>query len=291
MTVHHLGDFVLSSKTFEPMRYEIGPLAIRRAALDHCVISVNRGGSSVMEADGVILSTPAGAISVRSLATPLRGEAVAQNMMFLYVPRELFPERASAFDAAMIHGLRPPLGSLLKDFLVSLERQLPFITVKDLPGLCEATKSVLKCCVAPEPDAVEGAIGPLSATLAERARRHIRANLRSRTLCADELSVLLRISRSQLYRLFKHNGVASEIRSQRLLASHRTLSDAASRTPIYAIAEEFCFSSPEEFAKAFRREFGYSPSDARGKRPPSGRTGDGMIPRGELGEWLLTLAG
>lgn len=289
MTAHQIGEFILSNETFDPMAYEIGPAAIRRADLDHWVISVNRGGMSVMEADGDILTTPAGAISVRSLAMPLRGEAAAQNMMFLYVPRKLFPERAAAFDASIRSGLRPPFAALLRDYLISVERQVALVPPENLQDISEATKAMLRCCIAPEPDALHEAGGPLSATLLDRARRHIRANLSSPTLCAEELCTVLRMSRSQLYRLFERNGVASEIRTQRLLASHRALSDAGSRKPIYAIASEFHFSSPEEFSKSFRREFGYAPSDARGKRPPAERSrrvaGVGAV----FGDWLSTL--
>jgi AraC-like DNA-binding protein len=177
---------------------------------------------------------------------------------------------------------------MLRDYLISLERQVAFVPLGDLQDISEATKAMLRCCIAPDPDAVHEAGGPFSATLLDRARRHIRSNLNSPTLCAEELCTVLRMSRSQLYRLFERNGVASEIRTQRLVASHRSLSDAGSRKPIYAIASEFHFSSPEEFSKAFRREFGYAPSEARGKRLPVGRSSPGG-PGGAFCEWLVNL--
>lgn len=289
MTARHLGQFVLATETFDPMAYEIGAAAIRRANVDHWVISLNRGGRTVMEVGGAVLSTPVGGISVRSLATPLRGEASADRMLFLYVPRDLFADHAAAFDAAIYRGLRPTFARLLSDFVISLERQLGSEEPVDLSDICDATTAMLKCCIVPNGDAVVEAGAALTTTLLEKARRHIKDNIHSPSLGTAELCQVLRVSRSQLYRLFEHRGVAGEIRRQRLVASHRMLSDPSSRQPVYAIAEALCFSSPEEFAKSFRREFGYSPSDARDKRPPMVAfvtQGEG---NGQFHEWLLHL--
>ena len=58
-------------------------------------------------------------------------------------------------------------------------------------------------------------------------------------------------------------GVTRYIRRQRLLESHAALCDPIGDKSIAAIAEELCFTDASEFSRAFRREFGASPSDVR----------------------------
>ena len=72
------------------------------------------------------------------------------------------------------------------------------------------------------------------------------------------------ISRSQLYRLFERaGGVAHYIQRQRLLRICSLLSDPENQRPIAALAADFCFEDASGFSRAFRQEFGCSPSDVR----------------------------
>ena len=74
----------------------------------------------------------------------------------------------------------------------------------------------------------------------------------------------LRVSRSRLYRLFEpYGGVKRYIQRRRLLDTHAALADPNDRRRILDIAEERFFSDAAEFSRAFKREFGYRPSDAR----------------------------
>lgn len=285
-TSYHLGSIVASSERFDTMRYEISHDLIRRMNFDHWIIGVNRAGYGISEVNGAVSRTPRGAVAVRSLARPVRGEVRGDGLFLIYLPRGLFPEKANAIDAASLAGVvTGPLGTLLSDFLFSLDRQLPFIKEHQLPELCDAVRTMVGCCLAPTRDGIVEARETISATLLERARRYIDCNLGSPTLSPDELSRVLGISRSSLYRLFEGiGGVSAEIRRRRLRASHRLLSQVEPRQPIYRIAETFGFASPDEFAKTFRRQFGYTPSDARGRTTPSVRAGT------TFKEWLLGLS-
>jgi AraC-like DNA-binding protein len=98
----------------------------------------------------------------------------------------------------------------------------------------------------------------------ERARQTVRKHLRSPALGPMTLCHLLGISRSHLYRLFEDvGGVARYIQSRRLHEAHAILSHAATTKPISLIAEELCFPDTSGFSRAFKREFGYRPSEAR----------------------------
>jgi AraC-like DNA-binding protein len=58
-------------------------------------------------------------------------------------------------------------------------------------------------------------------------------------------------------------GIAQYIQQQRLLEAHSLLGNPDNGQSITSLAEDFCFADVSSFSRAFRREFGYSPSDAR----------------------------
>jgi len=69
---------------------------------------------------------------------------------------------------------------------------------------------------------------------------------------------------AQLYRALEgEGGVARYIQRRRLAESIAILSDASNVAPVGAIAEALCFADASSFSRAFRREFGASPSDVR----------------------------
>ena len=105
----------------------------------------------------------------------------------------------------------------------------------------------------------------------------------------------LGISRSRLYRLFEpYGGVVHYIQHRRLLDAHAVLADPDDHRRILDIAEEHGFTDGAEFSRAFKREFGYSPSDVRtgGKLNQSNRTAtdvETVAPGDRLGALLRRL--
>jgi AraC-like DNA-binding protein len=98
----------------------------------------------------------------------------------------------------------------------------------------------------------------------DRVRRVIQRHLRSPILKPAILCRLVGMSRSSLYRLLGDtSGVTRYIQIQRLLEARALLGDPSTNKPIAAIAEELCFADASSFARAFKREFGRSPSGTR----------------------------
>ncbi|MGV1793680.1 helix-turn-helix transcriptional regulator [Rhizobium sp. A37_96] len=291
-TSYNLSNFVFSSSNFEPMSYRVRAPGISRLNVDHWIVAVNRTGYSVSEINGTVVRVPRGGVAMRSLRKPISGEVAGGGMFLVYVPRDMFARKADAIDAFRCHSASDPFVMLLSDFLFSLERQLPQIREHQIPELCDAVKAMIGCCLAPSRDGIVGASEAISATLLERARRYIRSNVCSPSLSPDEVCRFLGVSRSSLYRLFEgKGGVAAEIREQRLLASHAALSDDRTRKTVYAVAEAYGFSSPEEFTKSFRRRFGYAPRDAHGLQlHQSKQYRASSVTDGSFGRWLLDLA-
>ena len=99
---------------------------------------------------------------------------------------------------------------------------------------------------------------------------------------------MLGVSRSRLYRLFEPlGGVTAYIRRQRLLAAHRALLDPLETSAIVAISERVGFPDASAFSRAFRAEFGYSPSHARAAL--SRRTAAPSVRRPGMGSSGLSL--
>jgi AraC-like DNA-binding protein len=77
------------------------------------------------------------------------------------------------------------------------------------------------------------------------------------TLCREAAT-----SHSQLYRLLDgEGGVARYIQRSRLTESFALLCDPSNGDSIGKVAELLCFADGSSFSRAFRREFGVSPSD------------------------------
>jgi AraC-like DNA-binding protein len=145
-----------------------------------------------------------------------------------------------------------------------LECRMSQTTLAELPALVEGTRAMVSACL------LHGASGPVDTrhdaevTRLERIRCVLRQHIGSPTLGPEKLCRLAGVSRSQLYRLFEpHGGVARYIQAQRLRFAHAMLGDSACRLTVAAIAEQVGHLDASAFSRAFRQEFGYTPSEAR----------------------------
>jgi AraC-like DNA-binding protein len=236
----------------------------RRNPLDHWVITLGRYATSRISSCDAMLSVHPGIPFVLSLADEVTSERDEDQRLQLYMSRDKFGDLAPALDRARGAAIDTPLGSLLGDYLVLLEQILPDVDPDDLPRVSDAIGAMVAACLAPEQDRA-GSAGPqMDLVRLERVRRVVRKYLRSPSLGTRLLCHSLSVSRSKLYRLMDaEGGVARYIQRQRLLEAYALFSDQSVNRSITAIAEELCFADTSGFTRAFRREFGASPSDVR----------------------------
>lgn len=265
-----LGSLALVNAATETCAFTRGNRLLRADSFDHWTMLVPLSG--IMVADEGATVAESGACQVRALHRVDWGFNSDLDALFLVVPRDLCTPHATGIDRLHGTNLPPGPGGLLADYFRSLHRQLPELTLDHLPGLIEATRSMVVACTVPSRSSLEQAMPAMRATQMERAKQFIRDNLLQPDLGARELCRYLGMSRSSLYRLFEPlGGVARYIRSARLLDAHRALSTASDTRPVYTIARELGFDDPSEFSRAFKHQFGYSPTEARSERVPAPR--------------------
>lgn len=237
---------------------------IRQNPVDHWVINMGLRATTRLTTAGDTLEAPARSPFVVSLADEMVSERGADERLQLYLARDTFPHLAPTLDAARGAVVAGPLGTMLAEFLELLDRNLAAADAASAGPLRDAIGSMVAACVAPAPDRAAAAAPPLDLVRLERVRRVVRQNLRSPEMGPDAVCRLAAMSRSTLYRLMeREGGVTRYIRRQRLQAARSALCDRGGDTSIAAIAETFCFSDAADFSRAFRREFGLSPSEAR----------------------------
>ena len=248
---------------------------IRRSPIDHWVISYCRNGSTVVSTSYSQLDARAGVPFVWSLGQVSDSRRTVSDRLQLYLPRDAFSDIGPSLDMAVGSMLDTGLGQLLADYMLLLERNLPKnLTPEDAARLPNAIRSMVAACVVPSADRLACALPQIKLTMLEKVRQTVSRNLRSSSLGPRKLCRETAMSRSQLYRLLEsEGGVASYIQRRRLSESFSMLCDTSSTLPISEIAASLCFSDPSSFSRAFRREFGGTPTDARASsrsgRPPA----------------------
>lgn len=204
-----------------------------------------------------------GDLFLLSLDEPFRGRATHHGGLSLTLPRDLFVAAASNFDSASGAVLTGPLPALLVDYLRSLEARLIGMAAEELVLAGRATAELLAACVGPSRDRQDQAGHAIASILFDRARSHIQVHFGDPELTPERVAQDLRVSRSNLYRVFEPaGGVSRYIQQCRLFAAHAALTSESGRR-IQDVAYSCGFKLASDFTRAFRREFGFSPREAR----------------------------
>ena len=235
-----------------------------RDPLDHWMLTLLLRGNMNTITPNKAVPGHAGVVQVHALGRGFMGQLSDAEALLLFIPRDTCPELGAALDAAEFSALATGMGYLLSDYMADLAKRLAILEAENLPALLAATKTMIQACLSPSDDNIEEARSPISVALFERARRIVQARLYEPGFGAETIRRELGISRTRLYSLFEASGgVVRYIQHRRLLDAHALLSDPGDRRLILEVAEQCGFSDGAEFGRAFKREFGYSPSEVR----------------------------
>ena len=261
----HLSGFTFSKVSSPATSVDRTRYLLRRNHADHWAFTVSKRTTSDIVVRDRSLEVPPGVPFLLSLGEEMHiGRRQQDQRVQLLLARDSFQAIAPPLDAAQGMALNTSQGRLLADYILLLERNLPDLTPEDGSRLPSAIQAMVGACLAPSVDRLAVAGRQIDLTLMERVRRAVRRNLRSPLLGPDKLCREAATSRSQLYRLLEgEGGVARYIQRRRLSESFAILCDTSNNFSIAAIAEALCFADASNFSRAFRREFGMSPSEVR----------------------------
>ena len=271
-TTWTLDGFGFSRVVTPPISIARTKALVRRNPVDHWCISIGRRSPTTLKVGNDVLEVASGVPYVFSLGEESHSEW-SEDRLQLYLTRDDFQAIAPLLDGVRGTALDSAQGRLLADYMLLLERNIPHLPAGDGPRLARAIQAMVRACVGPSADRLLEARSVIELTLMERVRQAVARHLRSPSLNAEQLCREAATSRSQLYRLLEgEGGVAHYILRRRLSESFSLLCGSSSSLPIGKVAEMLCFADGSSFSRAFRREFGMSPSDVRaaanGGSPP-----------------------
>lgn len=261
-----LANLVVTCSSQERQSYSIAPRRARTSGIDLIQIGCYRSGGYRGDADGTSIEGRSGDIQILDLARPMKSIEAASDMVCVFVPREILQVKLG--DIRGLHGadLRGGMGPLLADFLRALAARLPDMSEIDGEAAAAATIDIIAACLRPTAERLRRAEAPIEDAVLVRAKRLIEDNLHSPRLTPDFLCRALGVSRRTLYRLFApRNGIHTYILRRRLDRVMSALTDPDNRQPISELAARCGFISRETFWRAFKKQYGLTPGDARAR--------------------------
>jgi AraC-like DNA-binding protein len=265
----NLGGMVVVQQNTPPHSYLRSQAKVRSDLIDHWNVSILHTGHTWTEVDGHVSEGEPGNVELRSLGHPFRGRSTQSRSLSLYLPRELFFDLPGSAEIKNNTALSGTYTKMLIEYLDSLEENLSRFVAKDLPHVIQTTRDMILICASSS--AVDSTVSEQHSdwALMERIRRFVQRNLMSPDLTTERLCRELGISRTRLYQVLEPDGgVHHYIQRRRLLSAHAALSNIANRQQIVDIAFAVGFSSAAHFSRAFSKEFGYSPREARNLTVP-----------------------
>lgn len=231
--------------------------------MEHFLVQVFlKGGGRTRDGETI----QAGDMLIIDLDQPHHMVTTDFSNLTLVLPRELDAELSRIL--ARLHARRlardNPMIGLLASHLRAMWDSVGAMTVEDAGAVLKGTVGLMNCWLGDRPFRQEDLAPEVSAGLARAIREHIDAHI-EQPLRPEHLAVRFRVSRSQLYRMFKaHDGVARYIWERRLTKSMRMLgSPLFAETSVSAVAYRCGFSSEPHFSRSFKERFGMTPSRFR----------------------------
>jgi AraC-like DNA-binding protein len=262
LTVWDLGPILIATSRLGSLRLSRRPELIRRDQIDHIAIAVSRDGSWRANGDDVGFDMTTGEISVVDLGQPIDTELTDASALQLIIPRDSL----AGLDPAAAHGtlLQGATAGLFADYLHALERRLPTLQAEDLPAIARITLDLFTASLRPTVASMQRAGPAINLTLLQRFRRHVEQHLHDPNLTPETIAASLLISRARLYALLEPlGGVSAYIRTRRLTRAHARLRANGAPAQVKEIAYQVGFVSEAHFSRAFRNQYGCSPTEAR----------------------------
>ena len=267
---HMFGQLLLGRTRTASQSWTRSAATIARDGMDHYMIQLYESGHMVGEHSRGVTEMPIDGLIVFDLAHGVTTRTDNFSNISLVLPRSMLDGVLRAPDDQHMRALskHEPMVTLLRQHMLALKRLADRMTASQAVEIAPATAALAAACLNGSMDDITlGAGRPTlrDATIMERCRRFIEANLSRPDLAPGMVATEMGVSRTRLYQLFeRHGGIAHYIRDRRLRRALLALADSAARDrPIYDIALASGFTSNAAFSRLFRQRYGMTPSDVR----------------------------
>lgn len=226
-------------------------------------------GSATGDVSPTLFVSPRAGLALAALEQSARRFGSAEERLLLLVPRGWLEGAGAAGPAQRLETEAGP-GALLAGFMRQLAGQSRHFSDGQARSVTVALRALLEACLAPAGEPVAAVAPSPSSSTVERARQIVQRHMGSPDFGPPQLGRLLAMSRSKLYRLLDADGgVAHFINRERLLQARRDLTAPGEPLSVHAIASRVGFRDHSTFSRAFRREYGCSPSHLRDRMQSS----------------------
>ncbi|WP_299751269.1 helix-turn-helix domain-containing protein [uncultured Tateyamaria sp.] len=235
---------------------------IRKSDLDYWAIWFVQDGCRFDEFSDFSVKTKTGDLMLVPYAQQWRSRWEGGSLVSVGLNRDKFSWMASSLDEAILSIINGPLTGLLRTFISTLVNEAHKTTEDQKQVLSRSFSNLLAASFDPTADNLHNASTTLNAGRLTMAREFIRKNLARPELNVDFICKSLGMSRRTLYNVFEeHGGVAKCIKTARLQACYKALSDETDQGLVSTIAYQHGFTSMSLFSRQFKDQFGFSPKE------------------------------
>jgi AraC-like DNA-binding protein len=295
LSIYNAGSMLFGRGLIMPQRFKRTPRQIAADGIESYFVIMCQSGGFKGTSEGVPITIAAGDAAIFSYNCARDFVAERSECLAVALPRtSLAPALA---DPDGVNGVvvrsGSSLSSLLFNHVEGLLEHAHEISVSDAAALTRCTAAMIAVCFGPAAERKPELTAQIQAASLVAIKRYIDQHLADPRLSAERLQNVFNLSRTSIYRMFEPlGGIAKFIQRRRL---RRTLIDLSaqecSHLSIDAIAQNLGFRGRANFARAFKAQFGVTPSDVR-RNPSAGSEALAKLDRGAISpvaEWLSEL--
>ena len=274
-TINPIGDLVVILGNTSAIKMERTPSLVRDATEPCVLVCVQLTGSRMIVQNGREAVLRPGDLAIYDSTAPytLLSETGVSGAFFR-IPHAALDMPHNMIRAACAESLCPghPVASLTSHYIRRLAADPELSTAANAELIARPSMELVRAVIATHLEADRFAAGPLVATMQLRVLEYIRGHLDDPGLCAEQIAAAHYVSVRYLYKLLADAGInlGDWIRTHRLEACRHELAAISAPITIAAVARRHGFSNMSSFSRAFRAEYGLTPSEWRGRQPGHG---------------------
>ncbi|MER5210582.1 helix-turn-helix domain-containing protein [Streptomyces sp. NPDC002838] len=263
MRTDRLGELQITTVDCDPGEIHRAPRFVARGDGKQVFVALQCSGTTQVEQDGRYTELRPGDLAFFESTRPYRMRFPQRFQQKIFaVPRRLVGQPEAALGRITARAMRPAggLATLLSPFMSRLADTSESYSGPVAERLADSAVGLLAAAAAQQLGVEPAGLPGADRVLLLRIQRFVRWHLAEPGLTPAVIARAHGISVRYLHRLFEQEGttVGRWIRRLRLQECRRELTGAAS---VGGVARRWGFSGTAHFGRAFRREYGISPTD------------------------------